>query len=154
MLSPAFIHLSWYQAEIDGIMADWWPNQTLNLGKCLNTLLNATFCHRAQFICWSPNFISLIRVWFQDKLVKNIARLQNAALQTSHQLSMRFFFFFLLLLNISLLLQNTRKYECKKKMYQLLYKAAFSEYLKEKAEKSKLEQLSYNTHCAHRWNST
>ena len=37
------------------------------------------------------------------------------------------------------------KMNIKKKINQLLHKAAFSEYLKEKAEKSKLEQLLYKT---------
>ena len=39
----------------------------------------------------------------------------------------------------------TNKLEYKKKIKRLLYKAAFSEYIKEKAEKSKLNQLEYKT---------
>ena len=40
-------------------------------------------------------------------------------------------------------IKSTNKEAYKKKINQLLYKAAFNEYLKEKAEKSKLEHLQY-----------
>ena len=42
-------------------------------------------------------------------------------------------------------IKGSSKEEYKKKINQLLYKAAFCEYMKEKAEKSKLEQLQYKT---------
>ena len=42
-------------------------------------------------------------------------------------------------------IKSSSKEEYKKKINQLLYKAAFCEYMREKAEKSKLEQLQYKT---------
>ena len=43
------------------------------------------------------------------------------------------------------IIKSTNKETYKKKINQLLYKAAFCQYMKEKAEKSKLEHLEYKT---------
>ena len=42
-------------------------------------------------------------------------------------------------------MRSANKAEYKKKIKQILYKAYFSEYMKEKETKSKLNQLEYNS---------